>query len=256
MGRTCSFPHPCPAYKMTETRARSIPSASFHRKNTAIPLMGQTNLRTGTSEQIFPSFVYLAINYSGRQLIPTSHRPRIPRKQSYPRAQTTRKPRQRTCTIKWCPPGRWTTAPTLDSLEWVSFRQRRTLRGFSKTRQGQDQKPRKERAKIARPWWSGLPGAKGKSPIPKGERKPAATRPPASDVAKWDTWPITALCPKLVVVHPSARRHLQKAPLVMWSTAMWSSRMTMGASAMIAQCWTLVQVPSCQDFQTYYYVIY
>ena len=49
MGRTGSFPHPCPAHRMAETRARPIPAASLHRKNTAIPHMGQTDLRAGST---------------------------------------------------------------------------------------------------------------------------------------------------------------------------------------------------------------
>ena len=108
-------------------------------------------------------------------------------------------------------------------------------------------KQRKERAKVAPPWWNTLPGAKGKSPIPKGERKPAATRLPVWGCGQMGHMTYKLPCAQswwwcIQAQDGTDRKHRRRRG----STAMWSSRTTMGASAMTAQCWTLAQVPSCQ----------
>ena len=49
MVRTSGIPHPSPTHRMAEARTRSISAACLYWENTAIPYMGQTNLRTGSA---------------------------------------------------------------------------------------------------------------------------------------------------------------------------------------------------------------
>ena len=61
---------------------------------------------------------------------------------------------------------------------------------------------------------------KGKEPDPKGRAKASGNTPTCLRCGQVGHMTYNFLCPKLVVVHPSARRHRQKAPSATWSTAM------------------------------------